>query len=159
MTPTHIIVHCSASEWGTALDIDAWHKARGWSGCGYHAVILNGYVTAEDAKHKRRDFLLDGALQAGRSLDMDAELEPQEVGAHAVGWNAHSLAVCLIGSGDYTTEQTLTLDRVLRAWCLRYGIHWENVLGHREIPGVNKECPALDMDAVRTRLRAALSSV
>lgn len=156
MSPTHIIVHCSASEWGTVLDIDRWHRDRGWKGCGYHAVVLNGYVTSEDVREKRRDFLYNGALQVGRSLDMDAELEPQEVGAHAVGWNNRSLAVCLIGAGNYTTEQMLTLDRVLRAWCTRYGIRAENVLGHREIPGVNKDCPALNMDVVRERLKAGL---
>jgi N-acetyl-anhydromuramyl-L-alanine amidase AmpD len=88
---------------------------------------------------------------------MDAELEPQEIGAHAQGWNSRSLAVCLIGSGVYTSAQIESMDRVLRAWCLRYGIPPENVLGHREIPGVNKACPAMNMDIARARLRAALT--
>ena len=84
--------------------------------------------------------------------DADAELEPQEVGAHATGWNHKSLAVCLIGSGDYTSEQKLVLFRVLRAWCRRFTIPVENVLGHRELPGVAKDCPALDMEWVRDSL-------
>lgn len=149
MKPSHIIVHCSASDWGTVLDVDRWHRERGWAGCGYHAVVLNGYVTAEDAKQLRRDWILDGQIQAGRSLDMDAELEPQEVGAHAKGWNSKSLAVCLIGSGTYTWSQRDALIRLVRSWRQRYGIPAEHVLGHCEIPGVNKACPDLDMDAVR----------
>jgi hypothetical protein len=139
------------------LDINKWHLARGWAGCGYHAVILSGYITAEDRAKHRRDTLYDGAIQAGRSLDMDAELEPQEIGAHAQGWNSRSLAVCLIGNGIYTLAQIESVDRVLRAWCLRYGIKPENVLGHREIPGVAKDCPAMNMDIVRARLVAALT--
>jgi N-acetylmuramoyl-L-alanine amidase len=155
MKPTHVVVHCSASEWGTILDINRWHLERGWkNGCGYHAGILNGYVTAEDAEKRRRDPLLNGALQAGRSLDMDAELEAQEVGAHAVGWNNRSLAVVLIGNGVYTAAQIETLDRLVRSWCVRFGIAAENVIGHNEIPGVAKACPALDMNLLRKRIAA-----
>jgi hypothetical protein len=155
--PTHIIVHCTASTWGTVLDVDKWHRARGWSGCGYHALILNGYVTAEDARLDRRDPLLDGQIQAGRSLDMDAELEPQEVGAHAAGWNSRSVAVCLVGEGQYSPSQVAALLRTLRAWMIKYRIPAANVLGHNEIPGVAKACPVLDMQAIRDRLMIDVS--
>ena len=37
-----IIIHCSDSEFGDAALIDKWHKERGWTGIGYHYVILNG---------------------------------------------------------------------------------------------------------------------
>ncbi|MGH7178829.1 MAG: N-acetylmuramoyl-L-alanine amidase [Tepidisphaeraceae bacterium] len=153
MKPTHIIVHCSASEWGTVLDVDAWHKARGWKGIGYHAVILNGYVTPEDWRLERRDGLYDGALCPGRALDLDAELEVQEVGTHAAGWNNRTVAVCLIGKGTYTGAQMNVLRILVRAWMLRYSILPEFVLGHGEIPGVTKQCPMLDMDAFRTSIR------
>lgn len=37
-----IVIYRSATPEGdqyTAADIDRWHRARGWSGIGYHAVI------------------------------------------------------------------------------------------------------------------------
>ena len=34
-----IIIHHSASPIGTTVEqIDQWHKARGWTGIGYHFV-------------------------------------------------------------------------------------------------------------------------
>jgi len=151
--PTYIIVHCSSSTWGTTIDIDRWHRERGWKSIGYHAVILNGFVTAEDEKNGARDPLYDGALCPGRSLDMDAELEAQEVGTHAAGWNNRSVAVCLIGQGDYTRSQLNVLRIQIRAWMRRYEIPAENVLGHNEIPGVTKACPMLNMNVLRGNLR------
>lgn len=152
MRPTHIVVHCSDSLWGTTIDIDRWHRERGWSGIGYHACILNGYVTSEDAIMGRRDALYDGALCPGRSLDMDSEFEPHEVGTHAAGWNNRSVAVCLIGKGEYTKSQMNVLRIQVRAWMLRYSIPAANVIGHNEIPGVTKACPMLDMDKFRASL-------
>ena len=90
-------------------------------------------------------------------LDMDAELEPQEVGAHAKGWNHRSVAVCLIGSGSYTSAQRHALVGLILAWMVRYGIGVANVIGHNEIPGVAKACPALNMLELRDQLEAAWS--
>ena len=42
-TIKELIVHCTATPEGKyfdAADIDRWHKQRGWSGNGYHFVIL-----------------------------------------------------------------------------------------------------------------------
>ena len=43
-----IIIHCSATSCGkdfTAIDIDRWHRQRGFDGIGYHYVIrLNGTI-------------------------------------------------------------------------------------------------------------------
>ncbi len=39
----HFVVHCTATKPGQknidAKWVDRLHKKRGWSGCGYHAVI------------------------------------------------------------------------------------------------------------------------
>ena len=56
-----IVIHCSATKPDhdvTVAEIDGWHKARGFAGFGYHALIA-----------------LDGAPRGGRELDA--------VGAHA----------------------------------------------------------------------------
>jgi N-acetyl-anhydromuramyl-L-alanine amidase AmpD len=71
----YLVVHCSATVEGkhiTAEDIDRWHKQRGWSGIGYHYVIL-----------------LDGTVQEGRP--------EAKIGAHVKGYNKNSIGVCYIG--------------------------------------------------------------
>ena len=78
---TEIIIHCSATPAGrsfTVQDIDRWHRARGFSSIGYHYIIY-----------------LDGSIHPGRPVD--------EIGAHCLGHNAHSIGVCYIGGLDTDT--------------------------------------------------------
>ena len=75
---TRAIIHCSATnpeQDFDAKDIDKWHKARGWSGIGYHYVIK-----------------LDGTLERGRDIN--------KTGAHAFGYNKKSIGICYIGGVD-----------------------------------------------------------
>lgn len=94
MEPKAIVLHVSASTWGTRDDIDRWHRSRGWSGIGYHRVILNGFPRP-DGRY-RPD--LDGLIQTGRADSVE--------GAHcrAGGMNALSLGVCLIGNPGWAPE-------------------------------------------------------
>ena len=69
-----IIIHCSATRAGQdikAKDIDRMHRARGFSQIGYNYVID-----------------LDGTIEAGRPLTI--------AGAHCVGYNDHSVGICLL---------------------------------------------------------------
>lgn len=73
-----IIIHCSATVEGrhfTVEDIDRWHKQRGFRCIGYHFVIY-----------------LDGSVHNGRPIE--------EVGAHCLNHNAHSIGICYIGGLD-----------------------------------------------------------
>ena len=73
-----IIIHCSDTRIDqsfTAKDIDVWHKKRGWSGIGYHYVILQ-----------------NGTVEVGRSLN--------KKGAHCKGENHDSIGVCFMGGKD-----------------------------------------------------------
>ena len=130
---THIIIHCAATPPDMnigARDIDKWHKERGWSGCGYHAVI-------------RRDGTLQGAEDGCRRMD--------RVGAHCHGYNRRSVGVCLVGGVDeagepennFTPEQFVTLGRVVVD--LQRKFPGAVVCGHRDIPGVTKACPSFDV--------------
>lgn len=86
-----IIIHCSDSPQGRGDDastIDRWHKARGWSGIGYHYVILE-----------------DGTIQTGRPLGKS--------GAHAKGYNDY-VGVCLIGEESFTNRQFDSLEALCR---------------------------------------------
>ena len=126
-----IFVHCSASpetlDIGVA-EIRRWHtdpppKGRGWKDIAYHAAI-------------RRN----GKVEAGRP--------EHEMGAHAVGHNANSLAVCLVGTKDFTPLQMLSLVAVIRGWMRKYNISAQNVFCHYEVEP-NKTCPNVRAEAIR----------
>ena len=127
---THIVVHC-ADTYATmdigAAEIRKWHvDERGWSDIGYHKVI-------------RRD----GTIEDGRDMNVS--------GAHAAGYNAVSVGVCLVGGrgknneaeNNFTPQQFESLTEVLEE--LRGLYPDTEVLGHRDLPDVQKECPAFDV--------------
>lgn len=103
-----LIIHRSASTFGNAILINSWHLKNGWSGIGYHAVILNGWLT----KTIYNKFF-DGVLESGRPWDDNNRIDPFEVGAHTFGQNTGTLSVCMIGDKDdpFTTAQLETLTK------------------------------------------------
>ena len=121
-TDTHwIAIHCSATptdmDIGVA-EIDRWHKERGWIGCGYHRII-------------RRD----GTVEDGRDIDA--------MGAHVRGFNQTSVGVCLIGTDTFTDEQFESLANLIADLLAKYPS--ASLRGHRDFPGVKKECPGFDV--------------
>lgn len=142
---THIILHCSDSEWGSANEIDKWHKAKGWSGIGYHFVILNGKI--------RPNFYLDtlnGSIEVGRYFDGDNWLTKNEMGAHALGYNDKSIGICLIGKNLFTFNQLESLDRLCVGLMFDYDIPIRNILGHCETEkGKHKTCPNFSVNDFR----------
>lgn len=134
-----IIVHCSATPPSLDIGADAirdWHKAKGWADIGYHYVI------------KR-----NGLIELGRDLDGDGDVE-DEIGAHAYGFNRESLGICLIGginekgasNANYTFEQYLSLQVLVKDILSRYPE--AEVLGHRDLPDVQKDCPCIDIKSL-----------
>ncbi len=109
----HFIVHCTATK-ASQKNIDArWvdkvHKKRGWSGCGYHAVITR-----------------EGELQM-YDEDFPTRLVDQKgahVGGCGPGWNKRSFGVTLAGGLDddnnpennFTKKQFRTLTRLIKAF-------------------------------------------
>ena len=66
------VVHCSATREDCTLSpeaLDVMHRRRGFNGTGYHYYIRK-----------------DGTLYLTRSLE--------RIGAHAKGFNAHSIGIC-----------------------------------------------------------------
>lgn len=114
-----IVIHCSDSPQGrgdNASVIDRWHKERGWSGIGYHYVILE-----------------DGTVEKGRNLGKS--------GAHTKGYN-HYVGICLIGQGSYTEEQYKSLSSLIKDLVLMFDISEENIFGHNKV--APKACPMFD---------------
>jgi len=156
----NIIIHCSDSPWGCAREIRKWHtdpvpNGRGWSDIGYHFVILNGRVLPDLYLTS-----LDGSIEAGRRLDSDMDIEPDEMGIHALGYNAKSIGVCLIGErkngeATFTTEQMFSLRSLCMELCHHFKVPANNVLGHGETDDGKKQgktCPDFDVSAIRTYL-------
>ena len=114
------IVHCSATPDGrdvTAAEIDQWHKARGFSGIGYHFVIR-----------------LDGSIEFGRPVET--------MGAHVMGQNSHSIGVCMIGNVDFNTAQFVSLEKLYHFVKLMYPNI--KVYGHRDFTDL-KTCPNFEV--------------
>lgn len=104
-----VVVHCSASGFGNAALIAKWHLERGWSGIGYHYVILNGWL-ASGIYNSR----FNGHVETGRPLDDDPVVSGNEMGAHVRSFNRGSVGVCLIGnSGTFTQRQRISLIHCL----------------------------------------------
>lgn len=134
---TNVIVHCSDSSFGNASLITKWHVVeRKWTTIGYHYVILNGWLSA--FKHHS---YFDGHLETGRPLDDDGDLEFNEIGAHAAGWNM-SVGICLIGlSGTFTDVQLRTLRDLIKM--LRDQFKEINVIQHSDVESNKPHCAGL----------------
>ncbi len=147
-----IVLHCSASDYGNVLEIDEWHKSRGWQGVGYHYVILNGYPNQRQASRKSRWSFLDGAVECGRPLDKSPYLDAAEVGAHAYNFNRESVGICLIGQpGEFSIRQLYAARTVISALIWEFDIPVSGVVGHSELNS-QKNCPGLDMNHFRQYL-------
>lgn len=125
----YIVIHCAATP--ATMDIGAeeinrWHRQRGFWKIGYHYVI-------------RRD----GSLEAGRDLT--------EIGAHVKGFNSRSIGVCLVGGidEDGMPENNFTGDQFGALKCLLLYLrgHFPDaeIVGHRDLPDVNKDCPSFEV--------------
>lgn len=130
-----VVIHCSDTPDGmskySARDIDAWHAARGFRRNEEAVAAFNrafpyiGYHVVIDCA---------GRAHSGRHED--------EVGEHASGHNAHSLAVCLIGTEKFSTDQWSALRAVVNGWQEKYGNL--RIIGHRQV-NAHKSCPGFDV--------------
>lgn len=141
-----IIFHCSATPTGrnvTAKDIDAMHVAR-WglnSGCGYHFVIR-----------------IDGVVERGRWSDSGGSHAGPDKRLGRQSSNIDTIAVVYAGGVD-VKMQTLTegmneaqrkTAAILNAALIKgYNLTVQDILGHNELPKVNKGCPCTNMNARR----------
>lgn len=139
----HFIIHCSATPADrdiSALDIDQWHRAKGWFGCGYHFII-------------KRDGTLES--QASGSRCRPLEKAGAHVGDCGSGWNNRSIGICLIGGvnkklqpeDNFTEEQFTTLTDLLQT--LDDMFKDCTILGHgsliEQTNGSPKACPSFDV--------------
>lgn len=103
-----IIIHCSDSDFGDVALINDWHLKRGWSGCGYHYVILNGYRSKDAFNYSDQ-----GLVEMGRPENA--------IGSHVKGANEDSIGICLIGKTKFSSEQMNALLYLVRYINSRHG--------------------------------------
>ena len=73
-----LVIHCSATRYDRDFPVEALrgaHKDRGFADIGYHY-----YITRDGELHRCRP--------------------ENQIGAHASGWNDHSLGICYEGGLD-----------------------------------------------------------
>jgi len=135
-----LVVHHSASDRSntTKEKIDKWHKKKGWNGIGYHKVIEG-----------------NGAIKNGRSESIQ--------GAHALGVNARSLGVCVVGNFEKeipTPSQINSLVRVLTNWCIIYGLDEKAIYGHYNVPGgtTPTACPGTNLKSKLPMIKAQVKA-
>ena len=124
-----IVIHCSATRCTRSYTVDDCrrdHRNRGFADIGYHYYITR-----------------DGVVHAGRPLYTE--------GAHAQGYNCRSIGICYEGGLDVegapadtrTPEQKETLQKLLER--LKADYPDAKVVGHRDLPGVKKDCPCFEV--------------
>ena len=122
-----IVIHCSATRCNRPYPVETLiaDHAKRFGYTGYHYYITR-----------------DGRLYQTRHENL--------VGAHAKGYNKHSLGVCYEGGidekGDYADTRTLAQKRTLLMLLCTLKLDYPNalILGHRDLPNVRKACPCFD---------------
>lgn len=124
-----IVVHCSATRVDVDFGVDdllRCYLARGFRTIGYHFYITK-----------------DGRVYHTRPM--------AEIGAHARGFNLHSLGICYEGglgidgqpTDTRTPAQREALRRVLSE--LKELFPEAEIVGHRQLSGdIHKACPCFD---------------
>ncbi len=143
----HVIVHVTATGPDSDLDdkdIDRMHRARGFSGCGYNALI------------KRDGTWLDSD---GGAVTRGIGKQGAHVGGCGPGWNGRSFGVSLVGGVDehnrpdfnMTDDQMQTLEAGLHMFLSLHpdGADGVTIMGHRDLieltdAPVKKACPCFD---------------
>lgn len=144
----HLIVHVTATKPDQDFDdkdIDRMHRDRGFSSCGYNAII------------KRDGTWLDSD---GGAVTRPIGKQGAHVGGCGKGWNGRSFGVSLVGGIDsfgrpdfnMTPEQMKTLEKGIKKFRKLHpnGAASVTVMGHRDLiaktnaPG-KKACPCFDV--------------
>lgn len=128
----NVVIHISDSGWGNAVEIDSWHRQKGWAKIGYHFVILNGQISPN-----RHIAFFDGVIETGRPCDLDNVISPDEVGAHTLGYNQNSIGICLIGlPGRVTDAQMRSLKCLIQL--IKTKIQDVQIFQHSDLDPVNR---------------------
>lgn len=138
-TATHIVVHCTAGTNQNPNVTAKFHiESQQLSKTGAPSIAYTDFIDKQ------------GTLYHCNSYS--------DITWHAGSYNTKSIGVVLAYPGtkkDYpTTVMMDTLETHLTYLCIYLHIDPRNVIGHREIKGVTKNCPGpnLDLDMLRSKV-------
>jgi N-acetyl-anhydromuramyl-L-alanine amidase AmpD len=143
-----IVIHHSASPFGSPASIAAEHRQASLTGLGYHFLIGNGSGMG------------NGDIHVGyRWLD-------QLAGAHAVGpqaatYNQHAVGICLVGDGNrrpFSDLQIRRLAELVAAVARELDIPADRILLQSDIADVQSPGRYFPEAAFREYLAGLLSS-
>ncbi|MEA3489162.1 MAG: N-acetylmuramoyl-L-alanine amidase [Candidatus Omnitrophota bacterium] len=125
----YIIIHHSATDYGSSEKFNRAHLSRGWKGVGYHFVIDNGTCGKGDGQ-----------------IETTPRWIKQQNGAHckAGGMNLKGIGICLVGNfstGEISSRQMNSLVILVKKLKKYYRIPKNRIMGHGQVPGANTECP------------------
>lgn len=134
-----IVVHCSATRCNSTYTVQQLYhdhvEVNHWRYIGYHYYIRK-----------------DGRVEETRPLE--------RMGAHAKGYNAHSVGICYEGGLDEhgCPADTRTPEQVAAMARLIVQLHQQipdidQIIGHRDLPGVQKACPCFDASSLQWLLK------
>lgn len=135
---TMIVVHCSATRCNQPYPVQQlFHdhvEVNHWRYIGYHFYITRS-----------------GRVETTRPLE--------RMGAYAKGHNAHSIGICYEGGLDEqgqiadtrTEEQKKAMAKLIVQLKQQFPTILK-VLGHRDLPGVQKACPCFDATTLQPLL-------
>lgn len=140
----YLVIHCTATPEGrevSAADIRRWHlspppEGRGWRQVGYTDL-----------------FHLDGTVERLVENNEDAWVDPREITNGAAGYNSVSRHIVYAGGCDRSMNpkdtRTAAQKEAMRRYVLDFHSRFPDVriVGHRDLPGVNKACPSFDVAA------------
>lgn len=140
-----LIIHCAAVPNGritTPEVIDSWHHDRNFkrhsdARLGEGAWEVKPYSMQQPGLRSIGYHLviqIDGTQSPGRNIN--------ETGAHAAGFNATSIGICLIGTDKYTLEQWSALKAAVHGY--KRLIPNLKIIGHRDV-NPHKTCPGFDV--------------
>ncbi|MEG2599744.1 MAG: N-acetylmuramoyl-L-alanine amidase [Muribaculaceae bacterium] len=141
----YLVIHCTATPENRevkASEIRAWHtaappKGRGWKQVGYTDLIH-----------------LDGKVERLVSNNEDGWVDTNEITNGAAGYNSVSRHVVYAGglaSDGKTAKDTRTVAQ--KASLKKYVLDFRaknpkaKIVGHRDLPNVNKACPSFDVSS------------
>ena len=148
-----IVIHHTATPYGSMRDIDRWHRNNGWDGCGYHFVIGNGTRTPEGfiEPTPRWKVQEEGAhTRLSPKLANKSRVQPTY-------YNEHGIGIVLIGNFDEVRPSaaqmaaTAELVKFLMRLCR---IPEDRIIRHGDVDAT--DCPGnhLSMDDLKQRVRA-----
>lgn len=125
----YIIIHHSATDFGSSTEFNRTHTERGWQGVGYHFIIDNGTYETDDGQ-----------------IESTPRWINQTDGAHcrASGMNSKGIGICLVGNfskSAVTAKQMESLVFLVSQLKSFYNIPESNIMGHGQVPGAKTECP------------------